>query len=86
VVAGTFVLAGQRQRTAEAEVGEVVDRVGLDHGLELLRGLGELVVAKVRPPERSRTELFSGARRATSASGSVASLKLPSSSSSTPRR
>src|SRR5687767_3749751 len=44
--------AREVERAAEAEVGEVVDRVALDDGLELLRGLAEVAAAEVRAPQR----------------------------------
>src|SRR2546421_5979905 len=40
------------QRATQAEVGEVVDRRALDHGLELRAGVGVAAGAEVRPAER----------------------------------
>ena len=42
----------RRQRAAEAEVRVVVDRVALDHGLELARRLGVAAAAEVGAAER----------------------------------
>ena len=64
----------------------VVHGMGLDHRLELGRRLGVVAAAEQGAPSASRTELFSGACRAASLSGTVASSKSPSSSSSMPRR
>ena len=47
MVAGALLLAGHAEGAAEAEVGVVVDVVGLDHGLELDRGLGEATGAVI---------------------------------------
>ena len=52
MVAGALALAGEAEGASEAEVRVVVDRVALDHGLELGRRLGELAVAKVGAAER----------------------------------
>ena len=84
MVTGSLSLPGEAQRPAEAEMS-VGGPDGLDDGLELRRRLGELPI-KPGAPERLANRAFSGARRATSASGTVASPKLPSSSSSTPCR
>src|SRR5918996_3427389 len=52
VAAGAIRAAGLGQRPSEAEVGVVVDRVALDDGLELLRGLLVPAAAEVGPPQR----------------------------------
>ena len=52
VVAGAGLLAGHAEGAAEAEVGVVVDVVGLDHGLELDHGLGEAAGAVVGAAQR----------------------------------
>src|SRR4051794_6675544 len=51
-MAGAALLAGLAESAAEAEVGEVVDRVGFDDGLELDRGRGEAAGAEVGAPQR----------------------------------
>src|SRR3954469_23238943 len=52
VVARAALLAGLAEGAAEAEVGEVVDRVGLDDGLELDGGRGEAAGAEVGAAQR----------------------------------
>ena len=47
-----LALAGQAQRPPEAEVRVVVDRVALEHRLELGCRFGELAVAEIGPAER----------------------------------
>ena len=51
-MAGAIGLAGLGQRPAEAEVGEVVDLVGVDDRLELDRRGGETTEAEVGAAER----------------------------------
>src|SRR4051794_41562702 len=51
-MAGAALLAGLAEGAAEAEVGEVVDRVGLDDGLELDSGRGEAAGAEVGAAQR----------------------------------
>src|SRR4051812_50038701 len=52
MVPGTAHVAGDAERAAEAEVGEVVHRMGLDDCLELGRRLLELAVAEGGASER----------------------------------
>src|SRR5438046_954560 len=50
-MARPLLVAGEAECAAEAEVGVVVDGVGLDHRLELRGRLLELAVAEVGPAE-----------------------------------
>src|SRR5215213_6223036 len=51
VATGAVTVAAQRERAAEAEMGEVVDRVALDDSLELGNGLLEPSTPEERPAQ-----------------------------------
>src|SRR5438067_1073863 len=52
VAARLLAAAGLLERAAQAEVGEVVDRVAVDDGLELHRRFAVAPAAEVGAPER----------------------------------